>query len=81
MALGAILLPAGLLTYGWTAQAHTHWIWPDIGIGFVAAGILVGSQAIRMYATDAFGTYTASATGAISLLRAIGGFTFPLFAP
>ncbi len=28
MPVGAILLPAGLFIYGWTAEYRTHWIAP-----------------------------------------------------
>lgn len=34
------LIPAGLFWYGWSAQAHTHWIVPIIGTSFVGFGIL-----------------------------------------
>lgn len=30
MFIGTLLLPIGLLITGWTVQAHTHWIAPDI---------------------------------------------------
>ena len=30
LAPGTILLPIGILITGWTADAKTHWIWPDI---------------------------------------------------
>lgn len=30
MVPGSIFLPIGLFITGWTAQAHTHWIGPDI---------------------------------------------------
>lgn len=34
------LIPAGLFWYGWSAQAHTHWIVPIIGTSIVGFGIL-----------------------------------------
>lgn len=28
---GSLLMPVGLLLYGWAAEKHVHWIVPDIG--------------------------------------------------
>ena len=33
------VLPIGFFWYGWSAQAHTHWIMPIIGTAFVGFGI------------------------------------------
>ncbi|KAF4977116.1 hypothetical protein FZEAL_6304 [Fusarium zealandicum] len=39
--IGAILLPAGLFIYGWTAEYKVHWIAPIIGTTVVGAGNLI----------------------------------------
>jgi multidrug resistance protein len=78
---GAILTPVGLFWYGWSAQAHTHWIVPDIGICIFAASVLCGNMAIQTYVIDAYTKYAASGIAAISFLRSLAGFGFPLFAP
>lgn len=78
---GAIIIPIGLLWYGWTAQVRAFWILPDIGIAVFGAGIIVGTQAMQAYVMDSFPKYVASASAASSLLRSIAGFAFPLFAP
>lgn len=39
----APFVPAGLFWYGWTAQAHVHWIVPIIGTGFLGFGMLSAS--------------------------------------
>lgn len=31
MFVGSVLIPIGLFWYGWSAQAHTHWIMPNLG--------------------------------------------------
>ena len=38
-------------------------------------------QSIQTYVIDAFALYAASALAAVSFLRALAGFGFPLFAP
>ncbi|KAL2760245.1 hypothetical protein ACRALDRAFT_2116551 [Sodiomyces alcalophilus JCM 7366] len=81
MAPGAVLVPAGLLVYGWTAQARTHWAGPDVGAGVFAAGLVVGFQCVQGFLVDAYPRYAASAVGAATVLRSLAGFGFPLFAP
>lgn len=78
---GAVLVPVGLFWYGWTAQANTHWILPNIGAAIFAAGCIVGFQCIQTYLVDAYTRYAASAIGAATVLRSLAGFSFPLFAP
>jgi multidrug resistance protein len=41
---GALLVPIGLFCYGWSAQAHTHWIVPNIGAAIFSAGTIIGFQ-------------------------------------
>jgi predicted MFS family arabinose efflux permease len=37
---GALVIPAGLLLYGWTVYYHVHWIVPIIGTAFVGFGLI-----------------------------------------
>lgn len=39
--IGAIVLPAGLFIYGWTAEKEAHWITPIIGTMIVGVGNLL----------------------------------------
>ncbi|KAK2040827.1 MFS general substrate transporter [Colletotrichum somersetense] len=78
---GALLVPAGLLIYGWTAQNHTHWIAPNIGAVIFSGGVIVGFQCIQGYLVDTYTKYAASAVAAATVLRSLAGFGFPLFAP
>ncbi|KAL8796809.1 MAG: hypothetical protein Q9195_000892 [Heterodermia aff. obscurata] len=78
---GSVLIPIGLFIYGWTAQYHVHWIAPNIGTFIFSAGTIMGFQAIQTYIVDAYTTYAASAIGAVTVLRSLAGFGFPLFAP
>jgi hypothetical protein len=77
----AFILPAGFFIYGWCAQAHTHWILPNIGAFLFAAGIMIGFNALMTYVIDSYPTYAASAAAAVSVLRSVAAFLFPLFAP
>ena len=78
---GAILVPIGLLWYGWVAQAQTFWILPDLGVAILGCGLMSATQATQAYITDAYPDHIASAIAASSFLRSIFGFVFPLFAP
>ncbi|KLO95329.1 related to multidrug resistant protein [Fusarium fujikuroi] len=78
---GAILIPLGLFLYGWSADRHTAWIVPDIGIAIFGCGIILNTQALQAYVMDAFRKYVASASAASQFLRSIAGFAFPIFAP
>ncbi|KAF4594382.1 hypothetical protein EYR40_009186 [Pleurotus pulmonarius] len=81
MVPGTLLLPAGLLINGWAAQNHVHWIVPDIGTALIGAGIILNFQSIQIYVVDTFSLHAASALAAVSFLRSVAGFGFPLFAP
>jgi multidrug resistance protein len=81
MVPGAVLVPIGLFIYGWTAEAHTHWIGPNFGAAIFAAGVIIGFQCIQTYIVDSYTRYAASAVGAATVLRSLAGFGFPLFAP
>jgi multidrug resistance protein len=81
MVPGALLVPVGLFWYGWTVQARTHWILPNIGVAILSAGIVTGFVCIQTYIIDSYTEYAASAIGAATVLRSLAGFGFPLFAP
>ena len=81
MVPGTILLPIGLLIFGWSADKHVHWVVADIGLALIAAGIILNFQSIQTYVIDAFTLHAASALAAVSILRSLAGFGFPLFAP
>lgn len=78
---GSVLIPAGLFWYGWSVQAHLLWIMPNIGIVIFVMGITSSGQCMIAYVVDAYVERTASAMAAVTLLRSIMGFVFPLFAP
>ncbi|OTA52158.1 MFS general substrate transporter [Hypoxylon sp. EC38] len=81
MVPGAVLIPFGLLIYGWTAEFKTHWIGPNIGAMLFAAGAIICFQCLQGFLVDSYQRYAASAVGAATVLRSLAGFGFPLFAP
>jgi MFS family permease len=81
LAVTAIVVPAGLFIYGWTAQTHQHWIAPNIGTCLFAIGNIITFQCMQTYIVDAYTKYGASAMAAVSVLRSLAAFGFPLFAP
>lgn len=81
MILGTILVPVGLITFGWTAQAHVHWIVPILATAIVGFGFVAVSLASWSYLVDVFGIYAASATAAATVLRNFSAAALPLVAP
>ncbi|TFY72790.1 hypothetical protein EVG20_g202 [Dentipellis fragilis] len=78
---GTIALPIGLLIVGWGSQEHAPWIVPDIGLAFVGCGLVSNFICIQSYIVDCYRIYSASALAAVSCLRCLCAFGFPLFAP
>ncbi|KAG7095020.1 hypothetical protein E1B28_005814 [Marasmius oreades] len=81
MIIGSLILPIGLFLSGWAAQKQLHWIVVDIGLVFVGAGTILNFQTMQTYVVDCYTLHAASAMAAVSLLRCLAGFGFPLFAP
>lgn len=77
---GGLLIPIGLLIYGWCAHFETHWFGPNFGAALFACGLIIAFQCCQAYIVDAYTTYAASASGAVAFLRTMAGFGFPLFA-
>lgn len=78
---GIVLIPAGLLWYGWAAQVRAHWAIVDVGVAVFGCGIILSTQAMQQYVMESYREYVASAAAASQFLRSIFGFCFPLFAP
>lgn len=78
---GAVMVPIGLLIYGWSAQYKTFWLVPNIGTMIFAAGNQLVFQNCQTYIVDSYTRFAASAIAATTVFRSLGGFAFPLFAP
>lgn len=53
---------------------------PNIGAAFFAAGTIASFQCTQTYLVDTYSTFAASAVAAVTVLRSLAGFGFPLFA-
>lgn len=81
MALGSVLVPLGLIAFGWSVQAHAHWIVPIGSTAIVGFGFVAVSLAASSYLVDAFEIYAASATAAATVLRNVASAALPLAGP
>jgi hypothetical protein len=64
--------------YGWTVEAHVHWIVPIIFLlpfGIAMIGIFIG---IMTYTIDFSGRYAASALAGLTVSRSLLGAFLPL---
>ncbi|KAK6815608.1 hypothetical protein PG987_016612 [Apiospora arundinis] len=78
----AILVPVGLLMYGWTTQNRLHWSLPDLAIILLGIGCILGFFSMQPYVTDSCGPeYASSAHSVGQLLKGLFEFSFPLFGP
>lgn len=77
--VGSVLVPLSLLWYGWWAQALAFPLLPDFGVLIFAGGTVIILNCTSLYLVDAYKQHSASATGAVNVLRALSGFAFPLF--
>lgn len=75
---GSLLMPAGLLIFGWTLEFTTHWIVPELGLFIFGLGTIFISMPVNTYLINAFPKYAASATAANTVLRSVLGGLLPL---
>ncbi|KAK8861475.1 hypothetical protein IAR55_002296 [Kwoniella newhampshirensis] len=78
--IGMCTMPIGLLIFGWTANAHTHWIVPFIGEVIVALGLMLAFNTLQNFFVDAFSPYSAAAVAGATACRSIIACILPLFA-
>ncbi|KAI0465632.1 major facilitator superfamily domain-containing protein [Xylaria cf. heliscus] len=76
--LGVLLIPIGLIWYGWAAEYKVHWIIPIIGTSFIGIGINSVWIPVQSYLIDAFTVYAASAIAANTVVRSVFGVVLPL---
>ena len=79
--LGALLVPAGLFLYGWSAQVRAPWIVPIIGTSLLGAGLNSTLMSLQTYLVDAYAIYAASALAANTIVRSTAGALLPLAGP
>ena len=75
---GSLAFPIGLFVYGWSVEAHLHWIIPQIGTAITGFGSILIFIGIQTYLVDAFVEHAASVVGANAVLRGTAGALIPL---
>lgn len=78
---GMLLIPVGLLLYGWSAERTLPWVVVDIGAIIFTLGSFVAAQGNMAYQLDEFGDYGASAGAASRMVSYTLAFVLPTFAP
>lgn len=76
MQLGMLIVPVGLLIFGWTARDGIHWTVPLFGLMVYSFGTILAYVSIQTYMVDTFGDYAASAIAAGVVMRGILGCVF-----
>lgn len=74
----SFFVPAGLLLYGWSAEYKVHWIVPITGTCLISIGMLCTFMPIANYLVDSYTLFSASAIGANTVFRSLGGAFLPL---
>lgn len=80
MMYGAIIFPIGLFWFAWTSNPHITWVPQAISGIFIGWGILMIFLQGLNYLIDVYKWHANSAIAANTLLRALAGAGFPLFA-
>lgn len=78
---GFLLMPAGLLLYGWAAEYTLPWAVVDAGAVIFTLGSFVAAAGVISYQLDEFGDYGASAGAAVRMLSYSLAFVLPIIAP
>lgn len=58
--VGSVLVPIGILPFGWTSRQSINWVVPTIGVCFTVRGFAVLLQTIFIYIGLAYPQYSAS---------------------
>jgi MFS family permease len=77
---GEILVPAGLLIYGFCLQYRTVWIAPLLGMGIAAFGVQVITTTIYTYTIDCYRPEGSEVAQLINFFRQEFGMTFAFYA-
>lgn len=76
----AILVPLGLLLFGWSTENAQHYLVPNLAAFIMAIGFILGFFSLQPYVTDSVGLeYASSAHCNAVLLQSIFEFSFTLF--
>lgn len=77
---GAVLLPVGLLIYGFTIEYRTHWFVPLFGMGLSVFGLQPIATTCYTYSIDCYREQGGDVATFFNFLRQIFGMTFAFYA-
>ena len=75
----AILVPAGLLIYGFTLQYRIFWFAPLFGMGLACFGLQVVATTCYTYAIDSYRAESSEIAQLINLIRQEFGMTYAFY--
>ena len=81
MVPGMLIMPVGLVWYGWSAERKLHWAMVDVGVVVFTLGSFMNNQATVAYQIEGFGQFAASAGAASRSVSYSLACVFPIFAP
>jgi len=76
--VGALLFPGSLLMYGWTLEEHTMWLAPTVASGMIAFATMYSYIPVQIYIVQVYTLHTASAMGAMAIIRSFITACVPL---
>lgn len=77
--MGEIIVPAGLLIYGFCLQYRTVWIAPILGMGIACFGLQIITTTTYTYAIDCYRTEGSEVAQLFNFIRQEIGFTFAFY--
>ncbi|KAL6246664.1 hypothetical protein RBB50_005971 [Rhinocladiella similis] len=77
--MGEVVVPAGLLIYGFCLQYHTAWIAPILGMGIACFGLQIITTTTYTYATDCYRQESSEVAQLFNFIRQEIGMTFAFY--
>ena len=78
--MGEIIVPAGLLIYGFCLQYRTAWIAPILGMAIACFGLQIITTTTYTYSVDCYRTEGSEVAQIFNFIRQEIGFTFAFYA-
>jgi multidrug resistance protein len=76
---GALLVPAGLIIYGFTLQYHVYWFVPLFGMALAVFGLQVVATTCYTYAIDSYREQSSETSQLINFIRQEFGMTYAFY--
>lgn len=76
---GAVLLPAGLLIYGFTLQYRVHWFVPLFGMGLAVFGLQPVATTCYTYSVDSYREQGGEVAALFNFIRQVFGMTYAFY--